>query len=132
MGYADNAKAILNKLREETKKAPPDGNKPLFDERERDLLKNSPQEDLAGLANLKKAFPGSVIRVVESSPADEPISEAERKAQEMDAHLKDVCRRRNQAFADIEKYWPAVEKRRRQQKKEERNHEKNKNRKTSW
>ncbi|HOX23135.1 MAG TPA: hypothetical protein PLL10_06690 [Elusimicrobiales bacterium] len=91
-----------------------------FDERERELLKNSPQEDLAGLANLKKVFPGCTIRAVEPSPAEEPVSEAERKAQEADAHLKDICRRRNLVFADIERLWPAIEKRRRQQQREER------------
>ncbi|MFA6253477.1 MAG: hypothetical protein WC687_04400 [Patescibacteria group bacterium] len=91
-----------------------------FDAHERELLQNSPQEDLAGLANLKKVFPGSIVRAVEASPADEPVSDAERKALEMEAHLKEVCRRRNLAFADIDRLWPSVEKRRRQQQREER------------
>jgi len=101
---------------------PPSSAESLFSPEELSLLKDSPQEDLAGLSNLKKAFPACVVSAVDPSPTEEPVSEAERKAQEMDAHLKDVCRRRNLAFADIEKFWPAVEKRRRQQKKEERNH----------
>jgi len=38
--------------------------KAVFDEHERELLKDCTQEDLAGLTNLKKAFPGSrVIKV---------------------------------------------------------------------
>ena len=92
----------------------------VFDAHECELLKNCPQEDLAGFANLKKAFPGSVMKAVMPSPAEEPISDAERKALEMEAHLKEVCRRRNLAFADINRLWPSIEKRRRQLKREER------------
>ena len=120
MGYADDAKAALNKLRKETKKVPEGENKPLFDERERELLKDCSQETLSGLANVKKIFSNCVVKAVLPAPAEEPISEAERKAKEMDAHLKEVCRRRNLVFADIERLWPAMEKRRRQQKREER------------
>ncbi len=104
----------------------------LFNADELGLLADASQEDLAGLTNLKTAFPGCIIRSVEPSPAEEPVSEAERKAMEMDAHLKDVCRRRNLVFADIERLWPAIEKRRRQQKKEERENGKEKNEKPGW
>jgi len=104
----------------------------LFNPDELALLKDSPPEDVAGLTNLKKAFPGSTVRAVLPAPTEEPISDTERKALEMEAHLKEVCRRRNLAFADIERLWPSVEKRRRQQKKEERENEKDKNEKPGW
>ena len=91
-----------------------------FDADECELLKDCPQETLSGLANIKNIFPGSVVRAVTPSLVEEPISDAERKALEMEAHLKEVCRRRNLAFADINRLWPSIEKRRRQQKREER------------
>lgn len=77
MGYADDAKTVLNKLREETKKASGEPGSPVeavFDARERELLKNCPPEDLAGLANLKKVFPGCrVIKAGLEQKGDRPL-----------------------------------------------------------
>jgi len=76
MGYADDAKAVLYKLREETKKASDGAGasvEAVFDARERELLKDCPPEDLAGLANLKKVFPGSrVIKAGLEKTGDRP------------------------------------------------------------
>jgi hypothetical protein len=131
-GYAAAARLLLARLRDRTKEAPlpadsassgisdstPSATGPVFSPREQELLKDFSPESLAGLAKVKKAFPGSRVTAVLPPLPPKPPTESDCKCAAVETGLKEKCRVRGALMSELDQIWPTVLKRRRQQRKE--------------